>query len=122
MEYLFYRFYGVNLRKLKGLFFFHFPLYLGGSPLPSYDGEPNYWRAVPSTTVIKGAWKLIKYYEYDNYELFNLNRDISEEYNLAGLYPAIENMLLTEIEHWNREVNAPIPYLPTDKFIAKKGN
>jgi arylsulfatase A-like enzyme len=61
--------------------FFHFPLYLGGSVpvLPSFDGEENYWRAVPSSIIMAGDWKLIYYYEYERYELFNLKEDISEQ-------------------------------------------
>ncbi|MFP4367664.1 MAG: sulfatase-like hydrolase/transferase, partial [Bacteroidales bacterium] len=99
--------------------FFHFPLYLGGeeSSLPVYGGgEENYWRAVPSTTMIKGDWKLIYYYEYDSYELFNLGVDISEENDLSSKEPEITQSLLNELKEWTKEVDAPIPTVPNPKF------
>jgi hypothetical protein len=54
------------------------------SVLPSFTGKENYWRAVPSITVISGDWKLIYYYEYERYELFNLKEDISEQNDLSA--------------------------------------
>lgn len=97
--------------------FFHFPLYLGGEEgvnqeLPAFDsGEPA-WRAVPSTTLIRGDWKIIRYYEYDTHELYNLREDISEVRNLAGSYPELEMNMLKEIEEWVKAVKAPKPYIP----------
>jgi arylsulfatase A-like enzyme len=102
--------------------FFHFPLYLGGEEgvsceLPAYDtGKPT-WRAVPSTTFIRGDWKMIWYYEYDKYELFNLKEDISEKNNLAGQVPDIEKSLLAEIREWVVAVDAPVPGIPANKKI-----
>jgi arylsulfatase A-like enzyme len=97
--------------------FFHFPLYLGGGKdavLPAYDGQQNYWRAVPSSTIISGDWKLIYYYEYDRYELFNLKDDISEQHDLSSKMPEIENKLLDELNTWTDDVRAPIPSVPND--------
>ncbi len=94
--------------------FFHFPLYLGGEEgvsreLPAYDtGEPR-WRAVPSTTLIRGDWKMIWFYEYDKYELFNLSVDVSEKNNLAGQFPETEKSLLKEIREWVEATDAPVP-------------
>ncbi len=91
--------------------FFHFPLYLGGSVsvLPSFDGEENYWRAVPSTVIMSGDWKLIYYYEYERYELFNLKEDISESRDLSTVKTATALKLLDELKTWTKDVNAPIP-------------
>lgn len=93
--------------------YFHFPLYLGGSKkdkvLPSYDGEQHYWRAVPSSTLISGEWKLIYYDEYENYELFNIKKDISEQKNLAKEKPDIAVDLLKKMTKWREEVKAPVP-------------
>ena len=97
--------------------FFHFPLYLGGSKdavLPAYDGQENYWRAVPSTTIISGDWKLIYYYEYDRYELYNLRDDISEQHDLSSENPEIGDKLLDELNRWTHNVRAPIPSIPND--------
>jgi arylsulfatase A-like enzyme len=92
--------------------FFHFPLYLGGrkdAVLPSFTGEKNYWRAVPSTTIISGDWKLIYYYEYERYELFNLKDDISEQYDLAATKTGVALRLLENLKTWTEKVNAPVP-------------
>ncbi len=99
--------------------FFHFPLYLGGteSSLPVYGGrEKNYWRAVPGTTMMEGDWKLIYYYEYGNFELFNLGNDLSEENDLASVETEVAKRLLRKLNAWTKEVNAPIPDVPNEKF------
>lgn len=91
--------------------FFHFPLYLGGrvEVLPSFDGEENYWRAVPSSVIMSGDWKLIYYYEYERYELFNLREDISEKNDLALKETGIALELLDKLKKWTTDVDAPTP-------------
>lgn len=93
--------------------YFHFPLYIGKGKkdqvLPAYDGTPNYWRGVPSSTILRGDWKLIYYYEYERYELFNLKTDISEKNNLAEAKPEVAKSLLDDLNNWVREVKAPVP-------------
>ncbi len=96
--------------------FFHFPLYLGGGEkdqvLPAYDGTEHYWRAVPLSVIMHGKWKLIRYYEYDNFELFNLEEDISEEHDLTDTRPGIARQLVEELKSWTEETKAPIPEIP----------
>lgn len=93
--------------------FFHFPLYLGSGGidkvLPSYSGIENYWRAVPLTVIIKDDWKLIYYYEYETYELYNLREDISESHDLSSINESKANELLSELHAWTKNVDAPIP-------------
>ena len=93
--------------------FFHFPLYLGGGGpdrvLPSYRGKENYWRAVPLTVIIRDSWKLIYYYEYERFELYDLQEDISESNELSAVFPEKAEELLNQLFAWTKEVNAPIP-------------
>lgn len=91
--------------------FFHFPLYLGGSVpvLPSFDGVKNYWRAVPSSVIMSDEWKLIYYYEYERYELYNLKNDISEKRDLSEQETGIALMLLDQLKKWTSRIYAPIP-------------
>ncbi|MCZ6795949.1 MAG: sulfatase, partial [Planctomycetota bacterium] len=67
--------------------FWHYPLYLSGGRgnkvLPVHGTNRLYWRAVPASAIVKGDWKLIHYYEYDESRLFNLRRDTSEANDLA---------------------------------------
>ncbi|MCC5932380.1 MAG: sulfatase [Cyclobacteriaceae bacterium] len=106
--------------------FFHFPLYLGGNQynkvLPVYNSDVKLWRAVPSTVIMEGPWKLIYYYEYDNYELFNLDEDLSETHNLAGTLPDKEAELLKHLHQWVKETNAPVPNVPNDLFTLENLN
>ncbi len=98
--------------------FFHFPLYLGGggAKMPMYEGADNFWRAVPTTVIMKGDYKLKYYYEYDNYALYNLKEDISEKYDLSGTKPQLEQQLLQELKSWVEETNAPVPDIPNPYF------
>lgn len=100
--------------------YFHFPLYLGGGGedqvLPVHEGQPNYWRAVPSTTMLKGDYKLIYYYEYDRYELFNLADDISEQHDLSESESAKAQEMLREMRTWIKETEAPVPVWPNPHF------
>lgn len=93
--------------------YFHFPLYLGSGGLdkvlPSYHGISNYWRAVPLSVIIKDNWKLIYYYEYEKYELYNLKDDFSESHDLSSVNPKEAKKLLDELFLWSKNVNAPIP-------------
>ncbi|WP_114750130.1 sulfatase [Pleomorphovibrio marinus] len=102
--------------------FFHFPLYLEGQDkervLPVYGTEVNHWRAVPSSVVINGDWKLIKYHEYDGYELFDLGSDISEDNDLKTTEKVKARALLDTLQQWLDNTGAPIPNVPNEKFHA----
>ena len=91
--------------------FFHFPLSIGGGDLvlPAFHGTPNYWRGVPSTTMIAGDWKLIYYYEYESFELYNLKEDISEQNNLAEIETGQADKMLNQLKNWVKVVEAPVP-------------
>ena len=99
---------GKDYRRKKPMFF-HFPLYLGGEGLPSYRGKENYWRAVPLTVIMNDKWKLIKYYEFDKVELFNLENDISETKDLSAIDINKKTELLNQLNEWVEKINAPVP-------------
>ncbi|HKL32935.1 MAG TPA: hypothetical protein VJ919_10385, partial [Tangfeifania sp.] len=63
----------------------------------------------PSTTMLSGDWKLIYYYEYETYELYNLKDDISEQNDLSKSNPEKANELLGQMKGWVKEVDAPVP-------------
>lgn len=104
---------GKGAAKDRALFF-HFPLYLGGggAVLEAFDGTPNTWRAVPSSAIMRGDWKLIHYYEYDRSELFNLAQDPSESRDLSRDLPDKAHQLRAELETWINATNAPVPSIP----------
>jgi arylsulfatase A-like enzyme len=90
--------------------FWHFPAYL-----QSYKGIKNPddltrgWRAVPSSAIRKGDWKLIQDFEDGSLQLYNLSDDISESNNLAASRPDKRNELLADLKQWQKETNALIP-------------
>jgi arylsulfatase A-like enzyme len=103
--------------KMDRQIFFHFPLYLGGEEvLPVYGTDLLYWKAVPSTVIMEGAWKLIYYHEYESYELFNLADDISESADLRGNQPELEEKLLQNLWSWIDETNAPVSKVENTAF------
>lgn len=100
--------------------FWHYPLYLSGSGynqvLPVYSTDKMNWRAVPSSVIRKGDYKLIHYYEYDSYKLFNLREDLSEKYDIARKMPGKAKRLHAELMTWVKDTMAPVPTIPNPKF------
>ena len=100
--------------------FWHYPLYLSGAGynkvLPVYGTDQMTWRAVPSSVIRKGDYKLIHYYEYDNFKLFNLRDDLSEKNDLAQKMPEQARQLHAELMAWVKDTNAPVPNKPNPKF------
>ena len=100
--------------------FWHYPLYLSGAGynkvLPVFGTDKLNWRAVPSSVIRKGDYKLIHYYEYDDYKLFNLRDDLSEKNDLAQKMPEKAKQLHAELMAWVKDTNAPVPTKPNPKF------
>jgi arylsulfatase A-like enzyme len=89
--------------------FWHFPIYLEAYLKDGDRTQDPLFRTRPGSAVRMGNWKLIHYFENDDYELYNLKEDIAENNNLAKLNPEKLNELLTQLENWRKEINAPIP-------------
>ncbi len=71
----------------------------------------------PSSIVIKGDWKLIRYCEDGRSELYNIVDDIGEESNLADAKPEIRDALAANLDGWLKEVDARMP-IPNPDFSA----
>jgi len=87
----------------------HFPIYLqsyGG--LQDQSRDPLF-RTRPGSAIRLGEWKLHKYYEDNNTELYNLNKDPGEQNNLATEYPEKANELLQIMNLRLETLKAPIP-------------
>jgi arylsulfatase A-like enzyme len=92
---------GINLSSLilhdknpnsKNIFF-HYPHYH-----PSGQS--------PASAVISGDYKLIRWYEEDTVELYNLTEDIGEHTNLAEEMPELTHRLSEILDHWLVQVDA----------------
>jgi arylsulfatase A-like enzyme len=72
--------------------------------------QPNAaWRTSPVSVVRSGPWKLMKFYEDNGLELYNLQNDFGETDNLAESNPAVRDRLHRHLQTWLREHNAPMP-------------
>lgn len=82
--------------------FWHYPHY------GNQGGEP-------CSTIRKGDWKLIYYYEDGRSELYNLAKDIGEHGTFNAQYPEKVKELKAELMTWLDEVNARKP-LPDPQY------
>jgi lysophospholipase L1-like esterase len=56
-----------------------------------------------------GKWKLIEWYENNTIELFDLEKDIAEQNNVADANTDIKNTLLLLLHNWQKKENAVMP-------------
>ena len=76
---------------------------------------PHYWNnkgalpVTPYSVARIGDWKLIRFYETDRDELYNLRDDLSEEHDLASAQPEKRRELSQRLESWLKEVGAQMP-------------
>ncbi|MEM1136816.1 MAG: sulfatase [Bacteroidota bacterium] len=76
--------------------FWHYPHYHGSA-----------W--TPGAAVREGDWKLIRFYEYEETELFNLSTDIGEKNNLIKQHPEKAKALEDKLVQLQLESNAQLP-------------
>ncbi|MGW5366243.1 sulfatase [Actinopolymorpha pittospori] len=80
---------------------------------PIFWHYPHYANqgATPGAAVREGNWKLIRFFEDNHVELYNLADDISETRDLASANPMTAARLDATLQHWLRTVEARIPEL-----------
>ena len=76
--------------------FWHFPHYRGKD-------------VVPYSIIRDGDWKLIKRYEGNEFELFNLADDLAETNELSKQNPQKVNELNNKLEDWLKSTHAKLP-------------
>lgn len=82
---------------------------------------PNHWGPKgpgigPSSSIRRGNWKLIHYYDGRPTELFNLETDIGESKNLATQNPEIAKSLADDLREFLTDAEAQYPF---DKRTGK---
>lgn len=78
----------------RGPVFWHFPHY------------SNHGMQSPGGAIRKGKYKLLDYFEYGSYQLFDLDADPGESEDLAKSMPDIANSLHKELKAWRKNVKA----------------
>lgn len=76
--------------------YWHFPHY-------------RYKEEVPYSVIRKDHWKLIKRYQGQQFELFNLAEDPAETQNLAHRYTEQVHLMDHELMNWLQQVGAALP-------------
>ena len=98
---------GEKLKKRE--LYFHFPIYLEPYRVQLDSGTDPLFRTRPGTVIIKDNWKLHHYYEDNKFELYDLEKDISESKNLVEINKEKKTELLMDLNNWRKAKNAPIP-------------
>lgn len=88
---------------------------------PHYQGEDG-----PQSAIIDGHLKLVKLYEDERIELYDLSQDIAERNNLAGQMPDQVKRLTKELDQSLAQNKAQFPtpnpdYDPTKPAAPRKG-
>ncbi len=95
----------------------------GDSILPLLKGEktmydrslfwhyPHYGNqgGTPGSSIRKGDYKLIEFFEDDHVELYNLRNDIEEKNEISRKFPEITENLKTLLRDWRLSIKAKIP-------------
>jgi arylsulfatase A len=63
----------------------------------------------PASAIRKGKYKLIQFYETNNVELYDLERDKSETTNIYSQNKSLGDQLLKELNEWKARMNAKLP-------------
>jgi len=100
--------------------FWHFPIYLQAYNAAGDQSRDPLFRTRPGASMRKGRWKLHHYFEDNQYELYDLTNDLSEQVNLAQYRPEVVNRLARELKHWQQGIHAPIPTQKNPYFDAIK--
>ncbi|MBU62680.1 MAG: N-acetylgalactosamine-6-sulfatase [Opitutae bacterium] len=59
----------------------------------------------------EGKWKMIRNYDDESLELYDLHEDLSEKRNLTKESPEVAKRLNQKLSRWLKETNAPMPTL-----------
>ncbi len=91
--------------------YWHYPL-----------AAPHFLGGRSSGAVRQGNWKLIKFYDKDEFELYNIAEDIGEKNNLAGLEGKKADELQNLLAKWCKDVSADFPEGQPKKTVITGSN
>ncbi|MEM6689121.1 MAG: sulfatase-like hydrolase/transferase [Planctomycetota bacterium] len=99
--------------------FWHYPLYAQGTGLEIDlpDGGTYSWCGFPSSSVLRGHWKLIEFHEDNSVMLFNLRDDPGETQDLSTVYPDRTEELRKQLDDWQATTKAPIPTVKNPRCV-----
>ncbi|MEL7162478.1 MAG: sulfatase, partial [Bacteroidota bacterium] len=74
-----------------------------------YFHYPHYHHSRPAAAVRAGNYKLIRFFDRDRPELYDLDADLGEENDLATKQPQVAAELLEDLNDWLATTGAPLP-------------
>lgn len=93
---------------------------------PLYWHYPHYGNqgGDPVSIIREGRWKLIHYWEDSTNELYNLQKDIGEQNNIAAQHPDLTRKMSNKLMNWLNSVHAkyavPDPMFNPDSLRMKQ--
>ena len=102
-----------------------FPLLKGMKNIKRKDifwHYPHYGNqgGTPGSSIRSGDYKLIKFYEDNNVELYNLRTDISENFDISENESSIREDLEERLELWLKKAGAILPIMNSEYENGKK--
>ena len=100
-------------RSLKrDAIYWHFPGYLQ-SYIPDLV-----WRTTPVSTIRRGDYKLLEFFEQDRLELYNIKQDPGEQHDLAQQHQQLVKELHQQLVAWRLETGALMARTKTAEELA----
>lgn len=90
---------------------------LRGDDCPELQDRPLFWHyphygnqgGTPGSAIRQGRWKLTEDFETGRLQLFDLQRDVAERVDLAGMHPERVQSLHALLRDWRTQVSAAMP-------------
>ncbi len=79
------------------------------TPRQLFFHYPHYHHSRPASAVREGNFKLIRFFDQEEPELYDLAEDIGETRNLTAELPDLAARLLADLEGWLVQTEAPVP-------------
>lgn len=73
-------------------------------------GEPLFWEWAGNKAVLDGKWKFVTSDPDYRDELYDIENDRAENYNVAAEHPEIVAQLKQKFEQWAKKNNVKTPY------------
>lgn len=71
-----------------------------------YWHYPHYHQGMPGSSIRRGNYKLIEFFESGQSELYNLSNDLSEKVDLSAKMPEKRAEMLADLAAWRKKVGA----------------
>lgn len=82
----------------SGALFWYFPHYSGG-----LGGRP-------AAAIREGRYKLIRFFEDDRIELYDIEQDNGEQHDQSATLPSVRRVLEKKLDKWMRKTKVKLPY------------